>query len=145
MRRWQPPNPSKDLADIMVSELLGSFGDNELSPECLDGAQVRVCTLWKHLKTTRGCTLRSYFIFVMIHQFLSYFAHWRGQSSHPYIYNYIPLSFHQRFLRPGTGVSIPVDYTSYLSPVAAAKLWNEAKHSKTIETPLKVLVRMSVV
>ncbi|KAJ9123690.1 hypothetical protein QFC24_003461 [Naganishia onofrii] len=27
-----------ELADIMVSELLGSFGDNELSPECLDGA-----------------------------------------------------------------------------------------------------------
>lgn len=26
-------------ADIMVSELLGSFGDNELSPECLDGAR----------------------------------------------------------------------------------------------------------
>nr|AEX33822.1 protein arginine methyltransferase 5-like protein [Schmidtea mediterranea] len=26
-------------ADIFVSELLGSFGDNELSPECLDGAQ----------------------------------------------------------------------------------------------------------
>jgi type II protein arginine methyltransferase len=25
-------------ADIIVSELLGSFGDNELSPECLDGA-----------------------------------------------------------------------------------------------------------
>src|SRR5204862_532258 len=23
--------------DILVSELLGSFGDNELSPECLDG------------------------------------------------------------------------------------------------------------
>jgi protein arginine N-methyltransferase 5 len=28
-----------DKADILVSELLGSFGDNELSPECLDGAQ----------------------------------------------------------------------------------------------------------
>ncbi|KAF8510773.1 PRMT5-domain-containing protein [Gautieria morchelliformis] len=27
-----------ELADILVSELLGSFGDNELSPECLDGA-----------------------------------------------------------------------------------------------------------
>lgn len=26
-------------ADVLVSELLGSFGDNELSPECLDGAQ----------------------------------------------------------------------------------------------------------
>ena len=35
MRSWQPPK----LVDILVSELLGSFGDNELSPECLDGAQ----------------------------------------------------------------------------------------------------------
>jgi len=28
---------SMQQADIVVSELLGSFGDNELSPECLDG------------------------------------------------------------------------------------------------------------
>lgn len=35
MRHWQAPCK----ADILVSELLGSFGDNELSPECLDGAQ----------------------------------------------------------------------------------------------------------
>lgn len=35
----------EENADILVSELLGSFGDNELSPECLDGAQ-------KHLKPT---------------------------------------------------------------------------------------------
>ncbi|KAJ1734342.1 hypothetical protein LPJ61_001122 [Coemansia biformis] len=34
MRRWVPGR----RADILVSELLGSFGDNELSPECLDGA-----------------------------------------------------------------------------------------------------------
>lgn len=34
MREWQASEP----ADILVSELLGSFGDNELSPECLDGA-----------------------------------------------------------------------------------------------------------
>jgi len=27
-----------EKADVLVSELLGSFGDNELSPECLDGA-----------------------------------------------------------------------------------------------------------
>ncbi|GAA5836114.1 hypothetical protein JCM9279_002199 [Rhodotorula babjevae] len=33
MRSFNP----KDQADIIVSELLGSFGDNELSPECLDG------------------------------------------------------------------------------------------------------------
>jgi protein arginine N-methyltransferase 5 len=37
MRQWKP----KELAHIMVSELLGSWGDNELSPECLDGAQVQ--------------------------------------------------------------------------------------------------------
>lgn len=35
MRAWQAPA----AADILVSELLGSLGDNELSPECLDGAQ----------------------------------------------------------------------------------------------------------
>ena len=35
MREWIAP----EKADIIVSELLGSFGDNELSPECLDGAQ----------------------------------------------------------------------------------------------------------
>jgi protein arginine N-methyltransferase 5 len=36
MREWEAP----EKADILVSELLGSFGDNELSPECLDGAQI---------------------------------------------------------------------------------------------------------
>lgn len=35
MRLWE----AHEKADILVSELLGSFGDNELSPECLDGAQ----------------------------------------------------------------------------------------------------------
>ena len=35
IRSWQP----ECKADIMVSELLGSFGDNQLSPEYLDGAQ----------------------------------------------------------------------------------------------------------
>lgn len=35
MRVWKAPRK----ADALVSELLGSFGDNELSPECLDGAQ----------------------------------------------------------------------------------------------------------
>ena len=34
MRRVDLP----EKVDILVSELLGSFGDNELSPECLDGA-----------------------------------------------------------------------------------------------------------
>jgi len=42
MRSWQgplQPDGSYSHVDILVSELLGSFADNELSPECLDGAQ----------------------------------------------------------------------------------------------------------
>jgi protein arginine N-methyltransferase 5 len=35
MRDWDAP----EIAVILVSEMLGSFGYNELSPECLDGAQ----------------------------------------------------------------------------------------------------------
>lgn len=43
--------------DVLVSELLGSFGDNELSPECLDGAQ-------RFLKPTGVSVPRSYESFV---------------------------------------------------------------------------------
>ncbi|TWU78868.1 methyltransferase protein [Metarhizium rileyi] len=46
MRAWKGPvahqssdGPIYGKVDILISELLGSFGDNELSPECLDGIQ----------------------------------------------------------------------------------------------------------
>lgn len=42
MRAWKgpaQPDGSFGKVDILVSELLGSFADNELSPECLDGVQ----------------------------------------------------------------------------------------------------------
>jgi protein arginine N-methyltransferase 5 len=44
MRGWDGPQPKGHSnvitkVDILVTELLGSFGDNELSPECLDGIQ----------------------------------------------------------------------------------------------------------
>lgn len=44
MRGWEGPKPRGHdnvitKVDILVTELLGSFGDNELSPECLDGIQ----------------------------------------------------------------------------------------------------------
>ena len=35
MRKFNPNNYNLDKIDICISELLGSFGDNELSPECL--------------------------------------------------------------------------------------------------------------
>lgn len=49
MRTWE----FEEKCDILVSELLGSFGDNELSPECLDGAQ-------KLLKKDGVCIPSSY-------------------------------------------------------------------------------------
>ena len=42
MRSWKGPlrpDGTHGKVDILVSELLGSFADNELSPECLDGVQ----------------------------------------------------------------------------------------------------------
>ena len=41
MRYWPGPETAGEIryVDILVSELLGSFADNELSPECLDGVQ----------------------------------------------------------------------------------------------------------
>ncbi|GAA98932.1 uncharacterized protein L969DRAFT_51195 [Mixia osmundae IAM 14324] len=44
-------------ADIIVSELLGSFGDNELSPECLDGVM-------RHLKPNGISIPESYTAFL---------------------------------------------------------------------------------
>ncbi|RKP00330.1 hypothetical protein CXG81DRAFT_6658, partial [Caulochytrium protostelioides] len=38
MRHWRPADPAW-RADLLVSELLGSLGDNELSPECIEGAR----------------------------------------------------------------------------------------------------------
>lgn len=35
----EPAKPIPYKVDILISELLGSFADNELSPECLDGVQ----------------------------------------------------------------------------------------------------------
>lgn len=35
----EPTQSTHYKIDIIISELLGSFGDNELSPECLDGVQ----------------------------------------------------------------------------------------------------------
>lgn len=74
MRTFDPA----DKADCVVSELLGSFGDNELSPECLDGA---------------------------------------------------------RRLLSAQGVSIPCRYESFVAPIAAAKLWYDARRANVASSP----------
>ncbi|KAK0626927.1 PRMT5 arginine-N-methyltransferase-domain-containing protein [Immersiella caudata] len=53
MRGWAgPTSPSGQpyKVDILVTELLGSFGDNELSPECLDGIQ-------RHISRPHGISI----------------------------------------------------------------------------------------
>jgi hypothetical protein len=54
-------------ADVIVSELLGSFGDNELSPECLYGAQdILKGTTKKNVvggESACDCSLRSLLLF----------------------------------------------------------------------------------
>ncbi|KAL8409541.1 hypothetical protein RB594_007835 [Gaeumannomyces avenae] len=44
------PGTTAPAVDILVTELLGSFGDNELSPECLDGIQ-------RHLARPHGISI----------------------------------------------------------------------------------------
>jgi len=41
--RFVLKDPDLPKADLIISELLGSFGDNELAPECLKGAE-HICT-----------------------------------------------------------------------------------------------------
>lgn len=62
-REWEPP----EKCDIMVSELLGSFGDNELSPECLDGAQKCL----KKSGISIPCKYSSYLRPIMSHKLFS--------------------------------------------------------------------------
>ena len=65
--------PQHYKIDVLISELLGSFGDNELSPECLDGVQ--------HL------------------------------------------------MNPVHGLSVPQNYTAFITPIAAPKLHADISHT----------------
>jgi protein arginine N-methyltransferase 5 len=94
MRTWDAPAKAR----IMVSELLGSFGDNELSPECLDGA---LCCVYG--SSSSGVL--------------------RVLTCVPIL---CACAGAQRFLADD-GVSIPQAYTSFLAPVTAAKLHNDVK------------------
>lgn len=72
MRTYNPP----EQADILVSELLGSFGDNELSPECLDGAQ-------RFLKQPGGVSIpQSYTSFLAPLQSSKIYNEIRGNRPH---------------------------------------------------------------
>lgn len=102
MRDWAAP----EKADIIVSELLGSFGDNELSPECLDGAQHFLKGTLFYLSSCRVSEL----LFML-----------------PFISNRFLFAPFLASSLSDDGVSIPCSYTSYLAPLSSSKLYNEVR------------------
>jgi hypothetical protein len=136
MRHWQAP----EQADILVSELLGSFGDNELSPECLDGGRPAAYGCWRCAAAGSAAPR------LLLHRRPpAASAAWTLQRSRePGTQRhaaYVPaFAGAQRFLKPD-GISIPSAYTSYLSPITSSKLWNDVrayKDLKHFETPYVV-------
>lgn len=90
-----------------VSELLGSFGDNELSPECLDGAQ-------RFLKPDGISIPSSYW--TLIHSYLS----WIPYLCIYFLNSFFMLSCHLIFL-----LVVLYRYTSFIQPITASKLHND--------------------
>lgn len=81
MRYWVAPRK----ADLVISELLGSFGDNELSPECLDG-------IWNYVTKETINIPRSYSSYmcpVQSHKLYSQLLIDKKINNNPYDYGYV--------------------------------------------------------
>ncbi|XP_035231294.1 protein arginine N-methyltransferase 5-like [Stegodyphus dumicola] len=105
MRDWNPP----EKADILVSELLGSFGDNELSPECLDGAQ-------KFLKDdgiSIPVSYTNYVVPVSAPKLYSEIAQMREKDKHPLAFFEMPYVVH---LHNHTPLSSPQPLFTFIHP-----------------------------
>ncbi|CAD7965597.1 unnamed protein product [Amoebophrya sp. A25] len=107
MRNWQ----TDARADVMVSELLGSFSDNELSPECLDGAQ----------RFLRGCTEHG------INE-PSYYSTDNTKTSDAET-TLSQVSMMTRRRKNLIGTSIPQRYISTLQLISSPKLWQGLRKS----------------
>lgn len=79
MRLWD--RSRHGACDILVSELLGSFGDNELSPECLDGV-LPVLKAWEPPKGEIGglCIPQAYTSFLAP---VTAFKAWAAARAYP--------------------------------------------------------------
>ncbi|TPX71519.1 hypothetical protein SpCBS45565_g01044 [Spizellomyces sp. 'palustris'] len=125
MRYWEAP----EQADILVSELLGSFGDNELSPECLDGAQ-------RFLKENGISIPSSYTAFVsplsstkLYHEVSSY-----GDNAHletPYVVKF----------RAAHELAAPLPVWSFEHPHRGLKLEPGVSRLGVIAKDLKLILR----
>jgi len=136
-----------EKADILISELLGSFGDNELSPECLDGAM----RFLKRKFPPNFSILRYESRFMVFRRF-----GWPMTKNVLLTTTFSFPNFSTNILRPcplpacqhwllaliAEGISIPSSYTAHLAPLSSSKLYNEArssKNEKSLETPYVVM------
>lgn len=103
-----------DKADILVSELLGSFGDNELSPECLYGAQ-------NHLKPdgiSIPCQSTSYLNPVMTQKLVNSIRNIHGCSRQvePINYEIVSEKTYVTFMRNVFHITKPRPVFSFVYP-----------------------------
>ncbi|VDL92718.1 unnamed protein product [Schistocephalus solidus] len=110
--RWLSTDLEK--ADIFVSELLGSFGDNELSPECLDGAQ--------HLLKDNGISIPS--------SYTSYIAPLQSLRIHQ------EAACHRDICSANTRVQKPLE-TPYVVRLQNFQLLDDPKAAFTFTHPRK--------
>ncbi|KAJ1870682.1 hypothetical protein LPJ55_004486 [Coemansia sp. RSA 990] len=117
MRQWQPA----ERADILVSELLGSFGDNELSPECLDGAI-------EHLAASDCiCIPRRYTAYVAPLSSALLFCRAREYSGKHHLETPYVVNIHKANVLAD---ALPVWTFSHESPVAPTRLpWSANAHN----------------
>lgn len=81
MRFWEAPRK----ADLVISELLGSFGDNELSPECLDG-------VWNYVREDTisiPCSYNSFLVPCSSQKLYSQLLMDKKVNNGPYEYGYV--------------------------------------------------------
>ncbi|KAG7189508.1 hypothetical protein KM043_017199 [Ampulex compressa] len=122
MREWVAP----EKADILVSELLGSFGDNELSPECLDGVQ-------KFLKDdgiSIPCEYTSYIAPVQSPKLYNEVRQYKDRDKHPLAHFETSYVVH---LQNKYDISRPVPLFTFKHPNKDAVIDNSRHASRTFD------------
>ncbi|ETO32351.1 hypothetical protein RFI_04767 [Reticulomyxa filosa] len=121
-------NGGPKKAHLIISELLGSFGDNELSPECLDAAQLHLVHV--NAATTTTTTANDINTNTNINTIQEKQQEEKEEEEEKAS---VPLSASATIM---SGVSIPSSYSSYICGVSCGRLWRKLKEfPKDFETP----------
>ncbi|XP_058791996.1 protein arginine N-methyltransferase 5 [Phymastichus coffea] len=122
MREWNAPEKS----DILVSELLGSFGDNELSPECLDGVQ----QFLKDDGISIPCSYTSYIAPVQSPRLYNEVRGCKEKDKHPLAHFEMPYVVH---LQNKYDIDLPQPLFTFYHPNRDAKVDNSRYGKNTFK------------